>query len=478
LVKADSLIPAPLTMEKFTVIIPTFNRCETLPHTLESCVAQRDADFRILVSDNCSTDDTRTIVKEFQERDPRVAYIQPPRFMGMSAHWEFALDQVQEGFVMLLGSDDALLPGAVSRARTLLMEHPSIKVLHSDVPIFHYPNSGIDDAGMLRVQIIPCEEIRQTTLWLSRVTNMTCAITELPYIYHSGWVHTEILHKIVKKTGRLIRSAIPDVYLAIAIATQIEEYLHVKPSFGMGGFSAKSNWAATTHPQGNRTLEDAYKTQNEIQFHPKIGYTRSVPLIVGECLLQAKDAGLLPPNFHIPWEKVVARAYLGFQSPTWSDLERQQNMESLHALSRSMGCSQVLDDAAKFPTVRQWATKTRILKEWYGRKSEGSIDTRLLGISGVHEAAQLAGTLQQAAASVAHAPFSIASASTEQLLAWGLLQNATHTENLRTEFQKITLESERRAGERDLAKAKLAAEHVKKKKTQPRSFLRSLFGKH
>src|SRR4051812_19525924 len=95
-------------MEKFTVIIPTLNRCETLAHTLETCVAQQDESFRILVSDNLSDDGTCAVVREFCRRDPRVELIQPPHRMGMSAHYEFALSYVQDGFLMLLGSDDGL----------------------------------------------------------------------------------------------------------------------------------------------------------------------------------------------------------------------------------------------------------------------------------------------------------------------------------------------------------------------------------
>ena len=43
---------------KFTVVIPTRERCDTLRATLRTCVGQDHDDLTILVSDNASTDPT------------------------------------------------------------------------------------------------------------------------------------------------------------------------------------------------------------------------------------------------------------------------------------------------------------------------------------------------------------------------------------------------------------------------------------
>ena len=43
---------------KMTVIIPTRNRANTLRYALLTCTAQAYEDLEIIVSDNCSDDDT------------------------------------------------------------------------------------------------------------------------------------------------------------------------------------------------------------------------------------------------------------------------------------------------------------------------------------------------------------------------------------------------------------------------------------
>lgn len=60
-------------MMKISVVLCTFNRCETLPKALESATAltfSGTAEWEVLVVDNNSTDRTREVVEEFCERYP------------------------------------------------------------------------------------------------------------------------------------------------------------------------------------------------------------------------------------------------------------------------------------------------------------------------------------------------------------------------------------------------------------------------
>jgi len=59
---------------KITVILCTYNRCQYLKHALESIAASRlpeSVEWEVLVVDNNSSDQTREVVEEFCQRDPR-----------------------------------------------------------------------------------------------------------------------------------------------------------------------------------------------------------------------------------------------------------------------------------------------------------------------------------------------------------------------------------------------------------------------
>lgn len=70
-------------MDGISVIIPTYNRAETLRITLDSLIAQNyPADmYEMIVADNNSTDDTRSVVESFMdnEKGVKVRYMFEPR---------------------------------------------------------------------------------------------------------------------------------------------------------------------------------------------------------------------------------------------------------------------------------------------------------------------------------------------------------------------------------------------------------------
>ncbi len=452
-------------MPPFTVLIPTLNRCGTLAHTLQSCIAQQDENFRVIVSDNHSTDDTREVVESFRRRDPRVTYVRPPRRMSMATHYEFAFDQVEDGFVMLVGSDDGLLPGAMPRARECLRRYPNARALHAPpCAAYYYPDLGSDDAGILYLRVSPKEELRNGMEWLERIGRSEDNITDLPMPYQLAWVHISVLNQIAKVSGRRIHSSIPDVFLSIAVASQVGEYVHVNPGFGIGAVSVTSNGAGTTHPKGDRSLEVEFQKQNEIPFHPLVGYSRSVPVLIGECLAQARDAGLLAKDFHIAWDRFVIRAYHQFMTEPWSDAERAANLETVRFLASNTGHLDILESAKQFPSVREWTLQHSFLcespesAEW-----EMAFDTRPLSMYGVHQAARLAEALMRTAPSTnVHFPSGPEGRAT--LATFSVLQQAQQAAKLRASIRRTTHESERRAAERDRVKASLREARGKQEK--------------
>jgi len=94
-------------MPRVTVIIPTYNRASLLPEAVDSVLAQTFADFELLVVDDGSTDDTRTVVQG--HADPRVRYIQRQRG-GISATVNAGVREAAGELIARLDSDDVWLP--------------------------------------------------------------------------------------------------------------------------------------------------------------------------------------------------------------------------------------------------------------------------------------------------------------------------------------------------------------------------------
>ena len=97
----------------FSIVIPTFNRSELFPYAVQSILKQTFQDFEIIVSDNCSDDDTAEVAQRFA--DPRVRYVRTPRHFVIADAWEFARKRAAGEFILMLSDDDALLFGALER---------------------------------------------------------------------------------------------------------------------------------------------------------------------------------------------------------------------------------------------------------------------------------------------------------------------------------------------------------------------------
>jgi glycosyltransferase involved in cell wall biosynthesis len=104
----------------FTVIIPQKNRAEYLIHTLRTCIIQDYPNFEVIVSDDCSDDNSVEVVQELIKKDPRIKLFAHERHLGMRENFEFSLNQVNDGYVMALGGDDALVPGCIWRMYEIL----------------------------------------------------------------------------------------------------------------------------------------------------------------------------------------------------------------------------------------------------------------------------------------------------------------------------------------------------------------------
>jgi hypothetical protein len=97
----------------FSIVIPTYNRSDLVQGAVRSVLAQTCDDFEVVVSDNCSQDDTREVIEGFQ--DPRVRYVRTPTHGVIADSWEFARSQARGTLVMMLSDDDALLHNTLQR---------------------------------------------------------------------------------------------------------------------------------------------------------------------------------------------------------------------------------------------------------------------------------------------------------------------------------------------------------------------------
>lgn len=224
--------------EPITVIIPTRERCETLLHSLRSATSQNYERLTILVADNCSKDDTSEVVAA--ARDPRIRYIKTERRLSMSSNWENAVSNVTEGWVTVLGDDDALLPGAIERVASLAADSGTSAV-RSTTCEYQWPSLTGNAHGVIDVPLSHLVEIRDSAKQLSRVLRGKASYRTLPMVYTGGFIHTSVLSRHRELTGSVFLSMTPDVYSGVAVAQLIDRFLFCGIPLVVNGASRHSN---------------------------------------------------------------------------------------------------------------------------------------------------------------------------------------------------------------------------------------------
>src|SRR5580658_2387276 len=100
-------------MARVFVGIPTYNRPDFVQEAIESVRAQSFTDYRVLISDNCSSPDAARAVRRFVTglRDPRFEFHQQVVNEGEYGQGRlFMARSTSEDFVVMLHDDDILAP--------------------------------------------------------------------------------------------------------------------------------------------------------------------------------------------------------------------------------------------------------------------------------------------------------------------------------------------------------------------------------
>ena len=112
------------------VIIPAYNCRATLGRTLSSLVAQTDPNFEVIVIDDCSTEDLKSIVDDYRDK-LSIIYIRNERNLGCGMSRQVGIDNATQKFITFLDSDDMFMPYTVETFNSIIEANPDTEYLHS-----------------------------------------------------------------------------------------------------------------------------------------------------------------------------------------------------------------------------------------------------------------------------------------------------------------------------------------------------------
>lgn len=113
-------------MAKVTILMPTYNVAPYVKEAIASVLRQTYRDFELLVIDDCSTDNTVSLVHSID--DPRIRIVQNEKNLGLAENLNRGLSHITTEYVARMDGDDIAEPFWLEREVTILDSHPEIGI--------------------------------------------------------------------------------------------------------------------------------------------------------------------------------------------------------------------------------------------------------------------------------------------------------------------------------------------------------------
>lgn len=149
-----------MSAPKLSFIVLSYNYQDFIRVTLRSILDQTVQDFEVVVVDDCSTDDSREVIRSFS--DPRIRLLVNERNLGGAGSYNVAVQAARGEWLVNLDADDWIAPQKSAVQLAALARDPSVDVIGSWVHV-------VDAAGARHPQADETEALINCDHQLNRV---------------------------------------------------------------------------------------------------------------------------------------------------------------------------------------------------------------------------------------------------------------------------------------------------------------------
>lgn len=172
--KTSRLNKSPLV----SIGLPVYNGASQLAAAIEGILAQTNQDFELIISDNCSTDDTAKICEVYLAQDKRIKYVRQVENIGASLNFKFVLEQAQGKYFFWNACDDARSPDFIE---------VNVAFLEANPEYFASTSRARDDGGKFN----PC--------WMGDRQLNHDRVEDRILTYFKGWHRNAIFYSIYRR---------------------------------------------------------------------------------------------------------------------------------------------------------------------------------------------------------------------------------------------------------------------------------------
>lgn len=235
-------------MSSVDVVVPCYNYGRYLERCVRSVLGQPAVDVRVLIIDDCSSDDTPDVGQRLAATDPRVTFQRHHVNRGHIATYnEGLLGWATADYCLLISADDLVTPGALLRAALVLDSYPRVGLCYGGQQIFTDEVPSFDATPDPKVEIW-----KGGDFW-----ERCCRTGQNGVATPTAVVRTSIQHAVGGYRRELPHSADMDIWLRIAARSDIA-YIDTPQAFKrMHGMNMQERF---------REIEDLKQRQRAFEF--------------------------------------------------------------------------------------------------------------------------------------------------------------------------------------------------------------------
>lgn len=120
-------------MNKITIVVPVYGRAELLRPALDSVLNQSGRDWTLVIADDCSDNETQSLIQKWTERNKHVPteWIKREKNLGLFKNLNESIRAISTEWVLLLCSDDLLMPQATKIIHAIIEDYPESRLILS-----------------------------------------------------------------------------------------------------------------------------------------------------------------------------------------------------------------------------------------------------------------------------------------------------------------------------------------------------------
>lgn len=128
---------------KISIIMGIYNCASTLPEAIESIINQTYTNWELIMCDDCSTDDTYEIAKQYQEKIPdKIVLIKNDKNMKLSYTLNHCLEYATGKYIARMDGDDLSVDTRFEEEIKYLMEHEDVDLVGTAIQRFNDNGNG------------------------------------------------------------------------------------------------------------------------------------------------------------------------------------------------------------------------------------------------------------------------------------------------------------------------------------------------